>query len=74
MAIPAKEPPQRGPGSAPVAVAALQLPPLRQAPAAVREAGSGWGMIIVARLSAPPTGPRKIGAAWGKIIGTQGER
>jgi hypothetical protein len=48
-AIPAKEPPQRGPGSATVAVAPLRLPPLRQAPAVVREAGSGgWGMIIVA--------------------------
>jgi hypothetical protein len=48
MASPAQEHAQRGPGSAPVAVAALRLPTLRQAPAAVREAGSGWGMIIVA--------------------------
>jgi hypothetical protein len=47
QAIPAKEPPRRGPGSAPVAVAPLRLPPLRQAPDVVREAGSGWGIMIV---------------------------
>ncbi len=47
LASPTQEHAQRGPGSAPVAVAALRLPTLRQAPAAVREAGSGWGIIIV---------------------------
>jgi hypothetical protein len=47
-ASPATESPRLGPGSAPVAVAALRLPPLRQAPAAVREAGSGWTTIVVA--------------------------
>jgi hypothetical protein len=39
---------RRGPGCAAVAVAALRLPPLRQAPAAVSEARCRWGMIIVA--------------------------
>jgi len=48
QASPTKEPPGRGPGSATVAVAPLRLPPLRQAPALVRESGSGWGLIIVA--------------------------
>jgi hypothetical protein len=47
----AKENAQRGPGSAPGNVAALRCPTLRQAPAAVREAGSRWGMLIVAGLT-----------------------
>lgn len=40
-ASPAQGPPQRGPGCAPVAVAALRRPPLRHAPAAAQAAGSG---------------------------------
>jgi len=38
-----------GPGSATVAVAALRLPPLRQAPTPESFAGFQWGMIIVAQ-------------------------
>jgi apolipoprotein N-acyltransferase len=51
--VKASPPPARrwGPGCAAVAVAALRLPPLRQAPTAEPEAGWGWGMIIVARGS-----------------------
>lgn len=37
-----------GPGSATVVVAALRLPPLRQAHIPARFASAGWGMIIVA--------------------------
>jgi hypothetical protein len=50
-ASPSKEDAQRGPGSAPGTVAALRRPALRQAHAAVREAGSWWGMIIVAGVA-----------------------
>jgi hypothetical protein len=53
-ASPLGEPARRGPGSAPVAVAALRLPPLRQAPAAVRRVGSGCASI---------TGPSSLGQA-----------
>ena len=54
QASPTTEQAQRGPGSAPVAVAALRLPPLRQAHAAVRVAGSGCSWIIVAWFSGRP--------------------
>jgi Mu transposase-like protein len=71
---PGTEPPRRGPGYAPVALAALGLPALRQAPAAVWEAGLGWGMIIVAHAPKVPTwGPLRA-PGWGIIIVAQGER
>jgi hypothetical protein len=74
LVSPAEEPPQRGPGSAPVAVAALRLPPLRQAPSAVRVAGSGWGTTNVAGISGSAPAMPRTGSAWGKIIVAQGER
>jgi hypothetical protein len=70
----AGEPPRRGPGSAAGAVAALRRPPRRQAPAAVRRAGS-WCTMIVQPISPGLTqGGGTMGFAWGKIIVAQGER
>ena len=56
-ASPATRSARRGPGSAPAAVAALRLPPLRQAPAAVPLRGSWWGMIVVTQC--PGLGQRR---------------
>jgi hypothetical protein len=66
----AEEPPRRGPGSATVAVAALRLPPLRQAPAAVRSRCS-WCTITVQPVPSPQSDD---GTGWGKIIVAKGER
>jgi hypothetical protein len=58
-ASPAREHAQRGPGSTPVAVAPLRLPPLRQAPAAVRIAGSGCPSMIVVWFAGPSLRPKR---------------
>src|SRR5262249_23562571 len=73
QASPAGEQAPWGSGSAPVAVAALRLPPRSQTPTAVRRAGSRGRSNCRSALWASPRS-WLISATGGKITVAQGER